>query len=249
MTTPRTAAETVTATAGLIGAIGSAFMLHPETMARATELGYPNGFAFYFAGRGGVLGDVDADVVVASFGFFAPAMTRMMWEQGVAVHGARTAGHQYAEACAAWGRHRLAGIDGIDRLVHLAERVVAAADPAGLPLFAGWRAEPRVDDAPGRAMQLMHVLREWRGSAHVVAALASGLTPLEAILTKDGPDRAKMFGWAEPFPDVSALVDRRNAAEDLTDRLCAPAYESALDAGERGEFVALVEKVGSVLLG
>ena len=38
-------------------------MLHQETMARAAENGYDNPFAFYFAGRGGVLGDVDAEVV------------------------------------------------------------------------------------------------------------------------------------------------------------------------------------------
>ena len=45
-------------------------MLDPETNAAGLEAGYSSSFAFYFAGRGGVLGDVDADVVHAAFMFF-----------------------------------------------------------------------------------------------------------------------------------------------------------------------------------
>ena len=143
-------------------------MLHPETMGRAAEQGYANGFAFYFAGRGGVLGDVDADVVAAAMGWFNPAVVRAMWDEGVAIGGARATARRYNEACAAWGRDHLAGIRGLDRFVALGEKIAAGADGSGLPLFAGWRAESRVDDAPGRAMQLIHVLREWRGAIHLV---------------------------------------------------------------------------------
>lgn len=239
-TSEMTAAEAVHATAGPVGSVGGAFMLHPDTMGRATEQGYNNPFAFYFAGRGGVLGDVDADVVIAAFGWFEPGLVRPLWEEGVAVHGAREASRRYAQACAAWGRDHLAGVDGLDRLAELGERVVRAADVSGLPLFAGWRAEPLADDAPGRAMQLLHVLREWRGAVHLVATTAAGLTPIQAILANDGEARAAMFGWPQPYPDVAGLADAHREAETLTDKLCAPVVETALDAAERAELASLI---------
>ena len=34
-------------------------------------------------------------------------------------------------------------------------------------------------------MQLIHILREWRGAIHLVATTAAGLSPLEAILTNE----------------------------------------------------------------
>ena len=232
--------ETDQAISKAIHDVGSTFMLHGETMARAGENGYTNPFAFYFAGRGGVLGDVDADVVYAAFGWFSPSIVRPMWEEGVAVHGAREAARRYSQAAAAWGRDHLAGCDGLDRFNDLAARLIATADCSGRSLFAGWRVEPLADDAPGRAMQLVHVLREWRGSNHLVATTASGLTPLEAILAGDGEGQASFFGWSAPFPAVTdELRSRRQEAEALTDRLCAASYE-VFSPAERGDLVALV---------
>ncbi|MBV8463257.1 MAG: hypothetical protein JO368_08190 [Acidimicrobiales bacterium] len=230
------------ATSKSIHDLGSEFMLHQETMARAAANGYDNPFAFYFAGRGGVLGDVDAGVVCAAFGWFSPSVVRPMWEAGLAVHGAREAATRYFSACADWGRDHLADVEGVDRFADLAERVVGAAEDSGRPLFAGWRREPRVADGPGRAMQLVHVMREWRGANHLVATTAARLSPLEAVLT-DPHGVPSLFGWPEPFPDVTEEQRRRHAeAEDLTDRLCAPAYE-ALSPSERGEFVELVPAI------
>jgi hypothetical protein len=195
-----------------------------------------------------VLGDVDADVVTAAFGFFRPELVRSLWEEADRVEGARSAARRYAEDCATWGRARLGHLDGMDRLAELAERVVAAADVSGLPLFAGWRAEPLPGDAPARAYQLLHVMREWRGSVHVVAVAASGLTPVEAILAGSGGDeQATLFGWEAPFPDVTDLADVRRSAEDLTDDLQIAAYETALDPAERAELAELVLRVEGAL--
>jgi hypothetical protein len=136
----------------------------------------------------------------------------------------------------------------MDRLADLAERVVRAAELPGLTLFAGWRAEPLPDDAPARAYQLLHVMREWRGSIHVVAVAASGLTPVEAVLASPGgEEQATLFGWEPPFPDVSDLADVRRSAEDLTNDLQISAYETALDPSERGELVELVGRVRGAL--
>ena len=51
----------------------------------------------------------------------------------------------------------------------------------------------------------MQILREWRGGIHLVATTAVGLSPLEAILTNEGPGQAKFFGWPEPFPDFGPI--------------------------------------------
>lgn len=234
----------VNATSRRIHQLGSNFMIHSETMSRAKEWGWENPFAFYFAGRGGVLGDVDASVVVAAFGWFNPQIVRPLWEEGIAVHGARQAGRRYGEAAALWGRDHLADVmpaEETARLADLAGRLVHGAEISGLPLFAAWRAEPLVDDPPGRAMQLVHVMREWRGAAHLVATTSVGLSPLEAILTNEGEGQAKFFGWQEPFPDCTEKRRLHDRAEELTDQVCARAFETALDPAERAQLVEVVD--------
>jgi hypothetical protein len=227
--------DTVRATYDPIHDVGTAIYLSPETFARAAEWGWSNPFAFYFAGRGGVLGEVSGDVVTATFGWFNPAVAGPMFSEGAAVHGAPAAADRMLEATALWGRDHLAGA-GLERFVELADRLVDGAEGAGLPLFVAWRSMPRVDDVPGRAAQLFQTLREWRGANHVVATTAAGLSPLEAILTNEGEGQAKFFGWTEPFPDVSAIKARHDEAEEMTDRLCAAQFEALLSPAERAEF-------------
>ena len=108
-----------------------------------------------------------------------------------------------------------------------------------MSLYAAWAAEPRVDDLPGRAAQLAAVLRELRGSAHLLAVLASGLTDQQAHFL-ERPDDYATFGWADP-PEVddadrAAMV----AAEELTNRMLAPAF-AAVPEPERAGFVATCE--------
>lgn len=233
------AEQTDRATSAPIHDLGSAFMLHKDTMARGADNGFENPFAFYFAGRGGVLGDVDADVIYSAFGWFSPTIVRPMWEAGIAVHGARSAASRYFVACAEWGRDHLAGVDGLDLFADMAERLVDVAETSGRSLFAAWNRQPRDDDGPGRAMQLVHVLREWRGANHLVATTAMGLAPLESVVT-DRPGQARFMGWPEPYPDpTDELRKRHDEAEALTDRLCAPAFE-ALSADERVAFADIV---------
>lgn len=224
----------------LVNDIGGKFMLHPETLQLGAERGHQGGYGFYVTGRGGVLGDVDADVVSSAFGFFEPALVRKMWQRGTEVAPARTVGDQFTEACQAWGRRRLDDFAGAARVAELAGAVAAIADSAGLALFAGWRAQPLPDDAPARAYQLLHVLREWRGSAHVVAVRASGLTPLEAVSGNGGADRAELFGWSAPYPDAAATADRRAAAEALTTEIVLPAYRAALSEADVAELAELL---------
>lgn len=194
------AEDAVARTKHTISRWGGAFMLDPATAERGAELGLA-GFPFYYLGRCGVLGDVDADVVAAAMVFFPPGYVRKSWEKGRAVLAPAEGAAHYAEACRTWGRTNLAAAQGLDRFCEVAERLVGAADPAGMPLFAGWRGLPLPDDLPGRAAQLLNVLREHRGAAHAIAVLSQRLTPIEAIVAgSHGADSARFFGWPEPYP-------------------------------------------------
>ncbi|WP_433473531.1 SCO6745 family protein [Spirillospora sp. CA-142024] len=240
------AAETVRAADKIIHDVGSRWMLSGATARHGQEHGFENPFAYYFAGRGGVLGDVDASVVAAALGWFEPAFVRAQWDEGVAVAGAREATRRYALGCAAWGEARL---PDDPRLSELAGRVAKVAEGSALPVFCGWRAEPLPEAGPARLMQLVQVLRELRGGLHLVATTAVGLSPLEAILTQDGPDTARFFGWQGDFPECGALKPRRVEAEEITDRLSAAVYERALSPSERAEFAERVGALGSSVLG
>lgn len=241
-----TAAETARAVDGIVHDIGSKWMLDPATSERGKEVGYGNPFAFYFAGRGGVLGDVDGGVVWAAFGFFEPGLVRAMWDEGVATAGAREAARRYAEAFTAWGEEHL---PDDPRLCELAERVANAAEGAGLPLFCGWRAEPLPDGGPARLVQVLHVLRELRGGLHLVATTAAGLSPLQAVLAHEGEGKARFCGWRGDLPDCAHLKPTFAEAEEITDRLAAAVYERALSPSERAEFAERVGKVGAQVLG
>jgi hypothetical protein len=243
-----TAEQTVHAADKTLHDVGTAWMIHDDTRARAEQLGYNKLQPFYFVGRGGVLGDVDAGVIIAAFGWWHPGYVRLMWERGRAVAGAQESAARYQQACADWANDHLAGFADADRLSELASKVVEGAEESGLPLFAGWRAQPRADGGVARMLQLVHVLREWRGAVHLVATTAAGLGPLEAILTNEGPNQARFFGWRDELPNCDHLKDRQVQAQEITDRLAAVAYERALSPAERAEFAELVGRLGKAVL-
>ena len=234
--------------AGPINAIGGRFMMHVPTFRAGTAAGFPKGWYFYTTGRGGVLGDVDASVISAAFAYFPHDAIRERWELARTVMPPAEAAALYAQACQEWGREALADVEGIDRLVPLLQRVADAADAAGAPLFAGWRALPVPDDAPGAAAQLLMVLREHRGGMHTMTVLAEGLTPLEAVVTGGGVGNAEFFGWTGELPDPEPLRERYAAAEARTNTLAARAY-AALDDWEREELVSLLEAVRTAVDG
>jgi hypothetical protein len=216
--------------------IGTAIYLSQDVFGWAAEWGWTNPLAFYFAGRGGMLGEVGADVVIAAAGWFEPNAVKAMYGEGAGVAGARTAAARMAEAHGMWGDKYYADVEGLDGIVSVTAEAVDGLEGSGIPLFAGWREAERSDTAAGRAAQLMQILREWRGGLHLVATTAVGLSPLEAILTNEGPGQAKFFGWSEPFPDCAAIKAKHDEAEKMTDELCATGLLNALGADRLGEF-------------
>ena len=240
--------ETAAAAADPINALGGRFMMYRPTFRRGTEAGFPKGWYLYTTGRGGVLGDVDADVVAAAFGYFPRDWLRETWAVARGVMPPAEAAELYAECCRQWGRDHLAEVEGLDRLVSLLQRVVAAADVAGAPLFAGWRALPLPDDAPGAVAQLMMVLREHRGGQHLLTVLSEGLLPLEAVVAGGGEGNAEFFSWPPPYPDREPLRERFAAAEARTNVLAARAW-AALSPEEGEKAVALLDRVRAAVDG
>jgi hypothetical protein len=222
--------------------LGGAFAECPKTLRRARQLGL-TGWAFYVTGWGGALGDVSPETLAAAIGFIATDAVREGWESARRVAPpSEIAGHYLAECCR-WGRERLDALPGVNRLIVLAERAVLAADPAGLPLFAAWRAMPVPDTEPGaRAAVLIRLLREHRLSAQLLAIRSAGLTPLEALLAgPEGAAGAIAYGWQPPFPPFEPLVRRRVWADAITDRVTGGAYR-VLEASERIELVGLLNE-------
>ncbi|MGF1595970.1 MAG: hypothetical protein ACFCVK_03420 [Acidimicrobiales bacterium] len=229
-----------------IGDLGSAFYFDSETLAKGKELGL-DGFRFYFLGRGGVLGDVEARVVQSAFGYFAPGLVGKIWSTAKEVMPPRDAGRAYLACAQEFGRRKFSAIDGLDAFCEAAGAINDAADPASLALYAAASAEPLCDDLPGRAMQLVTVLREYRGSAHLAAIRTLNLDAGVAHAIKR-PDDVSTFGYAEP----PAITDEHRAlhtrAEEFTDQMVLGAY-SAVDADGAAALMAGLEAMEAAVAG
>jgi hypothetical protein len=232
----------------IINNTGWAYYFAPETQAKGAELGL-DGLEFYVIGRGGPLGDCDGLAVAAAFGYFNPATIVKAWNSAKAKVAPRAAGKIHLECCANFGRAKLAEIPGLAEFVIAADAVNEAANPDGLALYAAIRSEPLATDTAGRAMQLVSVLREFRGSAHLLAVRAVGLDSKTAHFVKR-PNDIKMFGWSDAdAPHIDEAEHRMMLeAENLTDRLVAPAY-GVLDESGRVALLAGAEAIKTAVTG
>lgn len=229
--------------AGPIGTLGSSFYFAPNTLAAGKEHGI-DGFRFYFLGRGGVLGDVESQVVASAFGYFHPALVDKMWNSAKEKLAPRDAGRLYLRCAHELAREKLAGVEGLDEFCAAAETINDAVDPAGLALYSAIDAEPLPDDAPARALQLLAVLREARGSTHLLAVRACGLSPRVAHQIKR-PNDVKTFGWEE-LEITDDHRARHQRAEELTDELMEPAF-ATLDERGREALLRGLERISAAM--
>jgi hypothetical protein len=238
--------EAARATADAVSGTASHFMLDSATYGRGAELGF-GGMDFYFVGRGGVLGDVDADVVAAAFCFFEPGLVRTMWEQGKAAMTPAEGALRFAECGHAWAEDNVPDRVHADRLGELAGRVARHARPACAPVFAGFRALPVPEAPKAHALHQMNALRELRFGLHAAAVISRGITPHQAVSVRS-PHMAPLFGWNEPTADAEAVKDTWQEAEEATNVAIAHAYE-ALDTSERAELVELANALHQAISG
>jgi hypothetical protein len=115
-------------------------------------------------------------------------------------------------------------VDGLDGFVDAATTVIGSVEGASLPLFEAVRCEPVPDDAPAAAMHQAMVLRELRGSVHLLANTACGLESQHAHGIRR-PDEFKMFGYEAEIEVTDDDRAKWLRAEQLTDDILAPAYD------------------------
>lgn len=237
--------DIVQQTSPVINDAGGRFYSDPDTLAVGKELGL-GGFRFYFLGRGGVLGNVEPAVIVAAFGYFSPAVVETMWSSACQIMDPREAARAQLTCADRFGIGKLDGLDVLDGFNDAAEALIAGVDRAALPLFAGLAAEPLPDHRAARAYRNICILRELRGSVHLLAVVATGISPSVAHAIRR-PDAVAMFGW-DPAPEASDDDRGRLAvADELTDRLLVAPVES-LDESQRDAFVTGVEIIGAHVL-
>jgi hypothetical protein len=223
-------------TARAIGDIPSAPMVDAATYARGAELGF-EGFDFYVAGRGGVLGDVDADVIAAVLVFFAPATVRPSWERSAAVMARADAVREWAAVAQA---HATAHVTDDPRAAELVGRIASSAAVACAPLFAAWRVQPEPEGGSALLVHRLNLLRELRMALHAAALLTVGLSPEEAVAVR-APAMNPVYGWGD-LPDPEPLRERWALAEARTDRMMGRHYR-ALDEAERDELVGRLRSI------
>lgn len=221
----------------LINRIGGSYYFTPDTLRHGKELGL-NGLQFYFGGRGGVLGDAEPAVVQSAFAYFSPSMVEKFWNSAKAIMPPRQIAKEHFACAHAFARANLSSVQGLPHFNALAEKVISTIDPSGLALYAGLASEPLPSNPIDRAYQLVMVLREFRGSAHIVAIIASGITPrvADAIVS---PHYFKTHGWNEGEGADVTEDDRvaMHQADAFTNELVARAYV-ILTPQEREEFAA-----------
>ena len=213
----------------------------PECRDAPADLGLAGFWMGYFACRAAPLGPVGPGVVEATFYNFHPRRVR----RAVPEAWARTTPAAVLEVratAAAAALRRLVPAGGAEELaagvVAALATVVAAADPAGRPLFAANRDVPRPDDPVADLWQLATTLREHRGDGHVALLAAAGLDGCEVhvlVSATDGTD-PELFvtsrGWSADDWDAAhaRLMARGLVAADGT---ATPAGRTLRDEIER----------------
>lgn len=227
----------------------------PEAAEEYAAVGIDDRMRGYFASRSAAMGAVTAEVVVATFFNFDPALVRRsmrgVWDE---VTPATILAARLRAADRMLRRLAPQAIDAADTVEAAAlARLAAEAAcqmPEGRPLFAGhasldWPEEPH--------LVLWHaqtLLREFRGDGHVIALAAAGLDGCEALVThatagdvsadtlratrqRSGEDwlaaeeRLRSIGWLDPDLAFTDLGrERRAAIEALTDELAAAPYDA-----------------------
>jgi hypothetical protein len=198
--------------------IGMSFYFDAATRERAKELGL-NSFEFYGLGRGGTLGDVDADVVTDAFTFFHPRSVDRMWTTAKTKASPTSVAQDYVQAAYAYADRTFGAVDRdvLTQFAMASHKVASAVERGHHLLVDGYR-QFHVPTDPVHAAYLGAILmRELRGCVHIDAVREAGIEPAEAIYLQDA-DLFKLHGYEESeIPEVTDDHQAKKArAEELT---------------------------------
>lgn len=216
-------------------------------------LGVTDRMMGYFGSRAAPMGAVPADVVIATFFNFHPAMVR---ERVPAVWNIASPDElikaRFEAAAAMLSRILGPILDSADvrEASKLARHAAEACTPEGRPLYAG-HADLDWPDEP--VLELWHaitLLREFRGDGHIAAMTVEGLDGCEALVThaaagdvprvalqssRQWPDdewdaaveRLRSRGWVDADGALTDLGhQRRGWIEDRTDELALRPWQA-----------------------
>jgi len=198
--------------------LGLSFYFDPVTKARAKRHGL-NSVEFYGLGRGGVLGDVDTQVVFDAFTFFDASAIDFLWTQAKTKADPKDVANDYVLAAYDFADRTFGGIerDALGDFGALARRIVDGAEPGRCALVDGYKRFEAPSDPVHSAYLGTILLRELRGGLHIEAVNEVGLTAKEAAFLQD-EGVYKFHGYDEnSAPDpTSELVAKKELAEELT---------------------------------
>jgi hypothetical protein len=155
----------------------------PEAAEEYSSLGL-EGRQQYFASRAAPMGAVGPELVVATFYNFWPQIVRnaipSAWDVAspadIQAARMRAAGRVLERACPDYPQSDIAEATSI------AQAMVDGVGDEGKPLAAANRAVALPVDPMIALWQLVTVIREWRGDAHVAALCAAPVTAVEALV-------------------------------------------------------------------
>ena len=159
----------------------------PEAAASYEAAGLA-GRSGYFASRAAAMGPVPAEVVIATFYNFSPALVRSCipaaWD-AASPGKVLAARHSAADATLRRVLGDAVESSQMERAALLARQAAEAVahDVAGRPLYAAHAALPWPDQPHMVLWHAQTLLREYRGDGHVAALLTAGLTGIEALVT------------------------------------------------------------------
>jgi hypothetical protein len=218
----------------------------PEAHDAYAALGVTDRRMGYFGSRSAAMGPVPAEVVIASFFNFHPALIRRHVPQVWAITTPDALLRARLEAADAMLRRILDEATASPEMSEAADLARPAAEsctPEGRPLYAGHASLPWPDEPHVVLWHAQTLLREYRGDGHIAALVAAGLDAPEALIThgatgtvgmdvlqnsRDWPDdewqaaadRLRSRGWIGAdgsFTDEGAAA--RDRIEQQTDEL------------------------------
>lgn len=225
--------------------IGALHYFGPKAKAAAEGLGIDQ-FRFYFAGRGGVLGEVSNEVMQSSFGYFNPQLVAKMWSSSKERCDVTAAAAAQLQVAYDIGEELLVNVSDLGEAATALGALATSVDVAALPLFAGFLAQP-VPEVPTHAFMHQAILyRELRGSIHLAAIAATGCESRAAHQIKR-PKDIQNFGYEDEIELSEAVRAAYAQVEPLTDTAMIQHCSAALSAEQRAQIATTVEAAASAL--